>query len=324
MRILSADIGGTNTRFAVVSIESLSAISMGELFSFPTAQPGIRSFDDLLNHYRSNSPDSMADPEEYDALALAVAGAVDGRTASLTNIGWNIDPGQSMPLDKVFLSNDFFAQAHAFLQPSAFESLEEIRPCAARGEGSIAIVGAGTGLGHCLLHPSTDPAKVDTVIASESGHGGFPFSGDREIEIMRFMISKTGRPYLNNDDVVSGGGASLVHEYFSGKTVEPGIALAASDEASATVAMFARFYARACRNYCLATFPTKALIVSGGIAAKNPHILHSPAFIQEFDNARDYSPLLERVPIYLNDDQEAGIRGAAIHAFLQLSDRKDS
>ena len=62
--------------------------------------------------------------------------------------------------------------------------------------------------------------------------------------------------------------------------------------------------------------------VSGGIAAKNPHIVRSPAFIDEFDNARDYKPLLERIPVYLNRDQDAGIRGAAIHAFIELSDNR--
>jgi glucokinase len=65
--------------------------------------------------------------------------------------------------------------------------------------------------------------------------------------------------------------------------------------------------------------PVEALIVTGGIAARNPHVIESPAFAEEFDDARTYGHLLERIPIYLNEDQSLGLRGAAIHAWMELS-----
>ena len=51
MRILAADIGGTNSRFSQVEIDSLAAISMTEPLIFPTWSEHIESFDQLLNHY---------------------------------------------------------------------------------------------------------------------------------------------------------------------------------------------------------------------------------------------------------------------------------
>jgi glucokinase len=66
-------------------------------------------------------------------------------------------------------------------------------------------------------------------------------------------------------------------------------------------------------------YPVEALIVSGGIAAKNPHLIQSPSFIAEFNDGRTYRHLLERVPIYLNEDQALGLRGAAIHAWMELA-----
>jgi glucokinase len=65
--------------------------------------------------------------------------------------------------------------------------------------------------------------------------------------------------------------------------------------------------------------PVEALIITGGIAARNPHIVESDSFIAEFNDGRSYRHLLERIPIYLNRDDELGMRGAAIHAWLQLA-----
>ena len=63
---------------------------------------------------------------------------------------------------------------------------------------------------------------------------------------------------------------------------------------------------------------TVVLGITGGIAAKNPHLIESPAFIDEFNDGRAYRQMLERVPIYLNEDQSLGLRGAAIHAWMEL------
>ena len=133
------------------------------------------------------------------------------------------------------------------------------------------------------------------------------------------MLARSGKAWLSGDDVVTGAGAALLHESLTGTALSPAEALSPQPSDSATCSWFSRFYARACRNYCLAMYPVEALIVSGGIAAKNPHLVESPSFIEEFNDGRSYRHLLERVPIYLNEDQSLGMRGAAIHAWLELS-----
>ena len=133
------------------------------------------------------------------------------------------------------------------------------------------------------------------------------------------MLARSGKTWLSSEDVLQGAGIPLLHEALTGKTLSPAEALARKERESATCGFYARFYARACRNYCLAIHPVEALIVTGGIAAKNPHVVQSPSFITEFNDARTYRHLLERVPIYLNEDQTLGLRGAAIHAWMELS-----
>jgi glucokinase len=182
--------------------------------------------------------------------------------------------------------------------------------------GSIAIVGAGTGLGHAALK-SIKGRRV--AIGSESGHCTFAFHGNEERKIEAAMLARSGKAWLSGDDVVTGSGAALLHAALTGDALSPAEALARRDKESATCAWFARFYGRACRNYCLAMYPVEALVITGGIAAKNPHLIESPAFAAEFNDCRAYRHMLERVPIYLNEDQSLGLRGAAIHAWMELT-----
>jgi len=315
MKILAADIGGTNSRFAEVEMSSVSDIAMSAPVVFPTWSEDIDSFDRLLEHYAKTRPPGRGDIEDYDALAIAIAGGVSGHRATLPNIAWDIDLTVSRPVRNAYLLNDFFAQAHAFMDPGIFDRLRVVRPGPGSGPGSIAIVGAGTGLGHAALKPLRGEW---TVLTSEGGHTSFSFHGPKERQIESSLLARTGRTWLIGDDVVSGSGAALIHESLTGKAVSPAEALR-KDGKSATCDYFGRFYARACRNYCLSIYPVESLIITGGIAAKNPHIVESPSFIDEFNDERTYRHQLERIPIYLNQDETLGIKGAAIHAFQQLS-----
>jgi glucokinase len=314
MKILAADIGGTNARFARVEITGADSLTMSEPLIFPTWGEDIESFDHLLDHYSAHRPKGSPDIEGFDALSIAIAGAVSGKNATLPNISWDIDLAVSRRVQKAYLLNDFFAQAHAFMNPNVFDRMERVRSGSAPGPGSIAIVGAGTGLGHAALKPV---AGKRIVIASEAGHTTFAFQGVKEREIETAMLARTGKSWLSGDDVVSGSGAARLHEALTGVSVSPAEALKATDPESLTCRYFSRFYARVCRNYCLTMYPVEALVISGGVAAKNPHLLSSAAFSESFDDGRSYRHILERIPVYLNRDEHIGIKGAAIHAWLQ-------
>jgi glucokinase len=315
LRILAADIGGTNARFAEVTVNGPSSITLSEPVVFPTWSETIDSFDRLLEHYRETRPAGTPAPEDCDAIAIAIAGAVSGKRATLPNIAWDIDLSVSRPVENIFLLNDFFAQAHAYLDETVFDRLQLVRPGPGTGPGSIAIVGAGTGLGHAALKAVTG-GRI--VIGSENGHATFSFHGEDERKIESWMLARSGKSWLSGDDVVSGSGVAMIHESLTGDAVSPGEALRRKQGRSPTQDYYSRFYARACRNYCLAIHPVESLVITGGIAAKNPHIIHSDAFIQEFNDGRSYRHLFEKIPIYLNRDETLGIKGAAIHAWREL------
>jgi glucokinase len=321
LKILAADIGGTNSRFAEIEISGLSSLTMSEPVVFPTWSESIDSFDRLLEHYLAARPPGSLAIGDYDALAIAIAGGVSGQRATLPNIAWDIDLTVSKPVQNVFLLNDFFAQAHGYLDPGVFDRMRVVRPGPGNGPGSITIVGAGTGLGHACLKPH---GGERIVIGSEAGHTSFSFHGQAERAIEASMLARKGITWISADDAVSGSGAALIHESLTGEAVSPAEALGLERKGSPSCGYYSRFYARACRNYCLAMFPVEALVVTGGIAAKNPHLIESDSFVREFNDGRSYRHLLERIPIYLNPDQALGIKGAAIHAWLQLTGGADN
>jgi len=317
LKVLAADIGGTNSRFAEVEVSMLSNIRMSDPVIFPTDSESVNCFEDLLEHYLKVRPDGLTALEEYDALGIAIAGGVDGPRGNLPNISWDIDFSTSKPVENVFLLNDFVAQAYGYLGQGALEALQLIRSGSRSGTGAIAIVGAGTGLGHAALEPHKGERAV---ISSEAGHASFSFHGEDELRIEAFMMAARGKHWLSSDDVTTGSGAALIHEALTGEKATPAEALNESNKDSLTCKYYSRFYARACRNYCLSMYPVEALIITGGVAAKNPHLVKSDDFIDEFNDGHAYSHLLKEIPIYLNTDEAVGIKGAAIYAWQQLID----
>ncbi len=318
MRILAGDIGGTYARFAECRVGPGFRVQRGPVFAFPTRQPGVASFGGFWQAFREAAPAELADTAAFDAVALGLAGHVTAQHAVLPNIDWNIGPRDLVGLGVVCLLNDFHAQGHA-LAVSGTANLEAVHPGSSE-TGAVAIVGAGTGLGHCALHPvepAADGIPAWQVAGSEAGHASFAFRGDEERELESRMLAASGRAWLSNDDVVSGPGAALLHRALTGQTVTPAEALAGED--SLTVRLFSRFLARACRNYCLNVFPVSRLVLSGGLAARRPQLVRLPEFREEFTDGFEYREALAAVPVWLNTDQEIGLDGAAVFGALRLA-----
>ncbi|MEJ8568096.1 glucokinase [Elongatibacter sediminis] len=319
LRILAGDIGGTYTRLAACTVDSRFRVRTGNVFRMATRQPGVDSFASFWQAVRDMAPPELGDETAFDAVGLALAGSVAGDRAVLPNIDWDIGTGDLDPFASFCLVNDFVAQGWA-LAANGIRHLEPVRE-GQDGPGAVAMVGAGTGLGHCSIHPPTDARDGElnpgwSVTGSEAGHATFAFHGLEEKEIEERLLELTGEAWLSNDDVVSGPGAARLHTALSGETVEPAEAL--RDPDGETARWFARLYARACRNYCLNIFPVSRLVISGGVAARNPHLVHSSAFREEFEDAGAYRNLLHHIPIGLNRDQDLGMTGAAVFAAVRL------
>jgi glucokinase len=202
--ILSADIGGTNSRFAVHEIEILSSDSSRRyLLSFHFV---ILPFRCIRNYFLccrllSSLPGKLILNKEYrnsehdsfDAVmelflkeaglaseppltaCIAVAGPVKDNIVRFTNRdGWIIAGRQiaeRFRIKSVQLVNDFLAAGYGIL------TLNEKTECVVLQDGvknpsaPIACIGAGTGLGECFLTPKRPGDYV--CYPSEGGHAEF-------------------------------------------------------------------------------------------------------------------------------------------------------
>jgi glucokinase len=313
MRLLALDIGGTNSRFADCHYQSKTNFNIDQIFNLQTNQSGIHNFQDLLNAYEASKPESFLNLEDYDLISIAVAGPVaqpDGRQCSPPNIPWDIDLDDYSSLPKTVLLNDFTAQAYAFQNPEEIIKLDQIRISKNSVIGNTAIIGAGTGLGHCLLVPIEESYYV---VPSEAGQSTFTFNID-EKELESFILNKTRKTLAINDHIVSGSGLSLIHEFFTKQSLSPETIFSDHDQNHTTLEVFSRFYARACRNYCLSSCVTDKLIISGGLAAKHPEIINSEDFSKEFELSESHRHSLENISIYMNNNENIGLIGSCFYA----------
>ena len=305
MRILAADIGGTHCRFAIFESSPAGPVPSGDPCRLRTAE--VDSLAALLDRVWAGLG---AGPRDFDLASLAVAGPVrDGVFCTPPNIPWDLDVSrpQEFGLRRCLLLNDFVAQAFACRTP-AVAGAKVIRSGRADPAGALAVVGAGTGLGHCALVPW---GRDQVPVPSEGGHAAFAFVGPEETGYGEFLRRALDRPYAHGDAVVSGSGLALLHRFHTGRDLSPEAVAAELTPDSPTLVWFARFYARVCRNYALAVLATGGLYVSGGVAARTPALVDNEHFCREFVSSPSHGPLLERLPVWLNTNKDSGMFGAA-------------
>lgn len=320
MHIIGADIGGTNSRFGHFHISSRGDLRLAEKPCWIQTN-SVSSFDDLLD--KLSHSDFGLPLRDADAVAVAIAGPVkDGRRCAPVNIRWSIDledTCKSFPLQRSLLINDFVAQAHACGTPAVRDTVKILAGEPAPG-GAIAVIGAGTGLGKCCL--AAIPGGGAIAVPSEGGHSEFPFVNKDEEDFAHYLRHVTGRTQLIGDIVVTGLGLRLLHRHLSGKDESPEAITALFDlpdgHQHPTLRWFSKFYGRACRNYALEVLATGGVCISGGLAARSQHLVRHKNFAEEFRHSETHAPLLARIPVSLNTNQDFGLWGAAAVAAQRL------
>jgi Glucokinase len=312
--ILTADIGGTYSRFAGFTFGDDGTISRLNAVSLTTSS--FSSFDDLIEEALMYA--APASGSSWDAMVLAVPGLVrDGVLGILPNVPWLADIRTlktKMPETEIHLINDFVAQAYACLLETEL-AREVIQEGRSEEGGVIAVVGAGTGLGHCAIRKGAGDRIC--VIPSEAGHAAFPFYKGDEARFMDYLMERTRIKHPHNDLVVSGSGLSYLHAWLTGEMLHPDQVVRRIGHGSETTKFFARFYARACRNYVLNTLSTGGLFITGGVAIRNPFLVMNDSFREEFINAPHYRDMLETIPISLVCDEDVGVIGAAWYGMIK-------
>jgi len=314
--ILAADIGGTNSRFAHFTADEEERLDLVSLVWLKTAEAG--SFANLLKNLRNS--DFPFDPRQADIVGIAVAGPITGGVrGNPPLIPWEIDithAGRDNGFRRSILMNDFVAQAFSCISLLG-KSAEIILSGAPEPLSTIAVIGAGTGLGKAMLVP--DERGGYSAAPSEGAHACFPFVGEREFAFQRFLINARKIHYATYNHVVSGSGLAAVHQFLTGSHLEPAQVAEQFHCHPETLEWFARFYGRACRNFALETLSRGGLYIAGGVAARNPAIVLHDSFKNEFLDSDTMCNVLAKLPVFLIKDQNSGLWGAAMKAASTLA-----
>jgi len=313
--VIAVDIGGTNSRFAHFRIDDEGSLSYVNGLRLKTASAS--SLDDLIEKALKEGP--VAPGTNWDAIILAVPGAVEENTcAKLANVPWAVDVSglrKRTRGTRILLINDFVAQAYACPLETRLRK-EVVQRGEARKGANLAVIGAGTGLGHCAL--ATTGQGSFLALPSEAGHAAFSFYGKAETAYRDYLLEKTGAKYPYGDIVVSGPGLTHLHAFLTGRDLAPADIVREIDPDSETTVLFARFYARACRNYTLTVLALGGLYIAGGVAMKNPFLVVNDHFRREFIDSAHYRPILEKVPVSLMLSEDSGLWGAAHFGAMEL------
>lgn len=321
-RILVADIGGTHSRFAVFEGAPLRQTGIAIVSS------AAADFDAVLAAAGQICPTMFE--RRADACVLAIAAPVTNQDElPMVNQPWSIRRAQLVAhADNIRFINDFEAQARACAMPVMEEAERvlagEYGPQAIPAdllEQGLCVIGAGTGLGVAFCRRlEAEQGSGLRIMPSEVGHTPFPLQGGAEQDYAAFLLAATGRDAVEYEDILSGRGLALLHEFLTGTRLSPADVAASPDFATSdTCRWFARMYGRACRIMVMTTM-SRGVVITGGVAGRNPALVTNSAFRDEFLAMRPpFGDIVASIPGWLNRAQDAGLWGAAQAALEDLA-----
>ena len=192
----------------------------------------------------------------------------------------------------------------------------KIKPGKRKNLKDCAVVGAGTGLGHCFMKYVKDINKF-IVNPSEAGHNIFPFNSD-EIEYLNFLVKNKNIKKPTGNDIVSGDGLSYLHEFFTGEYLPADEVVKNIQKNKKTLKQFAKFSARAVKHFALSVLTEgSTLFLSGGVFIKNEFLVNNEYFIDEFESCSLKDNFLPDIEILLVKNQNIALKGAAFFTLNQ-------
>lgn len=305
-KVLLADVGGTNARFALLAGGKVGAI----------AHMAVRdhgSFREALSVYLGNLPEAGT----VRAAILAAAGAVQDGRCALTNSPWVIDAAElcaAYGFSTVRLLNDFEAVAWSLPRLSG-DNLRQIGGRQPVEGAPLAALGPGTGLGMSANIPH---ATGHLVLSSEGGHSTIAGRSSREDAVIAHLRQRFG--HVSAEHVVSGGGLENLYEALA---VLDGIVLPRRRAAEITrygvegscttsraaVDMFCAMLGTVAGNLALTLGARGGIYIAGGILRHMPDYFAGSQFRARFEDKGRLRKYLEPIPAYLILDEDAAFAG---------------
>ena len=222
MKLLVADIGGTNARFAYQEENN------GDLNNFAYLKCS-----DYENIYNAIEYYQQKNNLDIENMSIAVASTTKNNDIKFTNNHWNFKQSDFLKyfnLNKLIFVNDFVAQCLSLA--SFYKDISENRTLSDKllndydlktiksgtpiKNAPLLVTGPGTGLGVCtLLNINNYPLAIE----GEGGHSSFAPNSDLEIELLQHLRKKYD--HVSNERIVSGSGIEEIYEFICFKNKSP-------------------------------------------------------------------------------------------------------
>ncbi len=324
---IAADIGGTHARFGLFEPAGGPAprlIRSGNLATTGAADPA-----ELVAEFATG--------DQYDAIHLAVAGAVVDGLAHGSNLPWIVNRAAlqdrfGVPVE---LINDLAAIANfvPHATPEQFAVLQQGEPVAG---GPIGVIAPGTGLGQAMLFVEPDGAY--RARPSEAGHLDFAPNNTLQDAWLGHLRARYG--HVSLERACSGSSLPAMYVFMRhADEAKPNPEIAAAIEGSdaaatitaaalenhcpvcrATLEMFVEILGAAAGDLALQIVATGGIVLAGGIPTRILPALRGPGFLRAFRHKGRFTHLTARTPVSVLMEDDAGLWGAAL-AFNQSGDR---
>jgi glucokinase len=323
---LVADIGGTNANFGVFkNVHGVARL----LYSMHFKSKEITHFTEVIKQVLAYARDMYR--LEIPAACVAAAGVIQkSRTyVKPTNLTFAIDATEIVRetmLDCVLLTNDFEVIGYG-LRLLDQDTLVHVQGGQAEQFANKAILGAGTGLGKCILvwHEGHDHY---IPVASEGGHADFAPHSQEELELVHFIQEKENRNCpISWEQVLSGTGIQRLYAFYKRRNQQKkaNAQIQANglmpdeifnsrhldDYCWHTFELYAKLYARCAKNFALDALALGGIYIAGGIASKNLSLFEQKQFLQEFTDCGKMEAILKKIPVYVITDYNVSLYGAA-------------
>ena len=313
MELVAVDLGGTNVRFAIATVENRTVTALGAATTLHTAEHA-----SLANAWAAYA--EQAGRPLPRAAGLAIACPITGEVLKLTNSPWVLRPAtlpSELGVDRLTLVNDFGAVGHAVAQLPAEHFRHICGPDRPLPEtGVIGILGPGTGLGvaHLLRAKNTYH-----VMECEGGHLDFAPVDSIDDAILARLRARYRR--VSTERIVSGPGLANIYECLAAlegramPTLDDKKLWAAALEGTDSLAV------TALGRFCLTLGSVAgdlalaqgahAMVVGGGVGARIADILSQSGFASRFTAKGRMETMLAGLPVKLITHEQPGLFGAA-------------
>jgi len=324
--ILAADVGGTKTLLQLRRLDEKSPMP-----GLPVAEQRYRSgafasLEAMVAQFLEESAQGRP-----HSACFAVAGPVhqegDEQQSHLTNLPWQLDTRQlkqALGIKHIHLLNDFQAIGYS-LDVLKEDELVALNSASAQRGGPRLIVGAGTGLGVCLVFPERGQTLS---YPSEGGHLAFAPRDTEQVALLQFLLNEHDR--VSYERLISGAGLVNIYRFLQRDAPNTDDPLLAADDpaaaigehgmaqphsaASAAVSMFVKLYGAFTGDMALACLPLSGIYIAGGIAPKLLSRLQDGAFMQAFNDKGRMHGLMTALPVQVITNPQCGLLGAAHYA----------